>query len=462
MKKIFNMMMAVAIAAFTFTACEDVPEPYNNPYNGNKGSEPEVVIEPAGSGTKEDPYNVAAAQALIKDLGADVNSDVIYVKGVISDLGAGVSTQYWNAQFNIADNMDGANQLLVYRSNYLENKPFTSADQIKAGDEVIMCGSVVNYMGNTPEFTTGTYIYSLNGKITDGSDDGETIGTKDAPKSVAEALSAINALDDNATTKEFWFVKGKVVKVTTTAANFDQYKNLNYLISEDGTDNNTITVYAGNGLDNAQFSGVDALKAGDEVVVYGQLQKYVKNDNMTPEIAKGNYLVKYTAGGGNTPSGESGKGTADSPYSVTDALAAGSGTGVYVKAFIVGSVSGQVLSTGAAFSATSDTQTNILIAASADETDVTKCMPVQLPSGDIRTSLNLKDNAGNYKKEVTLYGNIEKYFGATGLKTVTFAILDGKEIGTNPGGGNSNPSGDEAKAVSIADFNAAAESTDVW
>ena len=451
--------MAVAIAAFTFTACEDVPEPYNNPYNGNKGSEPEVVIEPAGSGTAEDPWNVAAllektAEAGLGD-GEFLNSgSEVYVKGIVTET-AEVSVQYGNATYYISDDAKGSNRFYVYRGKLLDGASVTAETDLEVGDEVTVCGKVKNYKG-TMEFDQGNYLVSL--KKGEGGGSGEkpevkTVGTKDEPKTVTEALSAINAMADGATSEEFWFVKGKVVKVTTTAANFDQYKNLNYLISEDGTDNNTITVYAGNGLDNAQFSGVDALKAGDEVVVYGQIQKYVnKSGAMTPEIAKGNYLVKYTAAGGNdNPGGESGKGTADSPYSVTDALAAGSGTGVYVKAFIVGSVSGQVLSTGAAFSATSDTQTNILIAASADETDVTKCMPVQLPSGAVRTALNLKDNAGNYKKEVTLYGNIEKYFGATGLKTVTFAILDGKEIGNNPGGGNNNPSGEAKGSGTQAD-----------
>lgn len=38
MKKIYFSMMAIAIAAFTFTACEDVPEPYNNPYDQLKNN----------------------------------------------------------------------------------------------------------------------------------------------------------------------------------------------------------------------------------------------------------------------------------------------------------------------------------------------------------------------------------------------------------------------------------------
>ncbi|MDE5783204.1 MAG: hypothetical protein K2H97_02625 [Prevotella sp.] len=324
MKKIFNMMMAVAIATFTFTACEDVPEPYNNPYdNKTEGNGTEVVIEPTGDGTVDNPYNVAAAQKLIQSLGADVNSDVIYVKGIISDLGAGVSTDYWNAQFNIADDAKGTNQLLVYRSNYLENKLFTSIDQIKEGDEVIVCGSVVNYKGNTPEFTTGTYIYSINGKTTEGGNDEtvETVGTKDAPKTITEALAAINAMEDNAISKEFWFVKGKVVKVTTNQENFDKYGNLNYLISEDGSENNTITVYAGDGLNGDKFSGIDALKAGDEVVVYGNIQKFINKTSgaMTPEIAKGNYLVKYTAANGNGDTPNHGTGTLEKPLTPSQA-----------------------------------------------------------------------------------------------------------------------------------------------
>lgn len=443
MKKIFNTMMAAAIAAFTFTACEDVPEPYNNPYDSNT-DEPGVTVEPTGDGSETTPWNVVAALDACADLGAGEyvnNGDDVYVTGVITQIDE-LSTSYGNATYYISDNLKSGYQLEVYRGYSLNGDKFTSDSEIEVGDSVTVCGKIVYYNGSVLEFTTGSkLVYLKKGEGGGNTDKPEvsTVGSKDAPKTVAEALAAINAMSDGATSAEYWYVKGKVVRVTTSQANFDQYKNLNYLISEDGTETNTITVYAGNGLDNAQFSSVDALKAGDEVVVYGQLQKYVNNSgNMTPEIAKGNYLVKHTPadGSGSTPTDPAnGNGTADSPYNVTGALAAGSGTGVYVKGYIVGSVDGQVLSTGAMFSATSVTQTNLLIAASDGETNVNNCMPVQLPSGAIRTALNLMDNAGNYKKEVTLYGNIEKYFGVTGLKTVTYAVLDGKEIGVNPGGG---------------------------
>ena len=76
---------------------------------------------------------------------------------------------------------------------------------------------------------------------------------------------------------------------------------------------------------------------------------------------------------------------------------------------------------------------NILLAAKADEKEVNNCMPIQLPAGDLRTTLNLKDNPGNLKKELIICGNIENYFGVPGLKSATYAKIDGKEIGKKPG-----------------------------
>ena len=335
MKKIYFSMMALAIAAFTFTSCEDVPEPYNNPYDQIKPSEPEVVIEPAGSGTAEDPYNVAAIieqTAGLADGEFFNNSENVYVTGVVVETKE-VSAQYGNATYYIADNAKSADRFYVYRGKLLDGASVAAETDLEVGDSVTVCGKIKNYKG-TLEFDQGNY--------------------------------------------------------------------LTYIKKSDGSE--------------------------------------------------------QSGGGSGSGSGE-GKGTADSPYNVTAAIAAASGTGVYVKGFIVGSIDGKA-TTDAKFSAETATASNVLIAVSADETDITKCMPVQLPTGAVRTALNLVDNAGNYKKEVTLYGNIEKYFSVTGLKTVTYAILDGTEIGTKPDGGSTG--GDEIKAVTVAEFIAAPESTNVW
>lgn len=125
-------------------------------------------------------------------------------------------------------------------------------------------------------------------------------------------------------------------------------------------------------------------------------------------------------------------GTEANPYTVTDAKTVGSGTNVFVKGYIVGFIPDKSLSE-AVFSAKNAVNLNVIIAASADETDVNKCMPVQLPAGDIRTAVNLKDNTANLGQEVLLCGNLESYFGAIGVKSTSYAKIGSKEVGKKPG-----------------------------
>lgn len=129
------------------------------------------------------------------------------------------------------------------------------------------------------------------------------------------------------------------------------------------------------------------------------------------------------------------QGTEASPYTVTDAKTVKTGTSKYIKGYIVGYVPDKALNEAIFGDATSAEKapTNILLAAKADEKEVNNCMPIQLPSGDLRTALNLKDNPGNLKKELLICGSIENYFGAIGLKTPVYAKVDGKEIGNKPG-----------------------------
>lgn len=325
MKKIYFSMMALAIAAFTFTSCEDVPEPYNNPWSSFEPEEEVTPLDPEGDGTEAAPFNVSGINEYATKLGlASGSSDTkeVYVKGIISNV-ANFQEKYGEIDYYVSDDKDGkTGQFYIYGGYGLDGAKFTSLADLSVGDTVLVSGTIKNHQGGI-QFNYGSKIHSIK-KGEGGGDTPSTdeVGSKDAPKSVTEALAAINAMEDGAISTEFWYVKGKVVKVTTNQASFDQYKNLNYLISEDGTESNTITVYAGNGLDNTQFSGIDALKQGDEVVVYGHIQKYVKNDKMTPEIAKGNYLVKYTAGGNGGGNTGDAVGTKDAPKTVAEALAA--------------------------------------------------------------------------------------------------------------------------------------------
>lgn len=125
-------------------------------------------------------------------------------------------------------------------------------------------------------------------------------------------------------------------------------------------------------------------------------------------------------------------GTRNNPFDVTTAKSAAQGQTGWVKGYIVGWVDGQSYSDGARFSIPTEAQTEILIAPTADETNADNCMPVQLPVGDIRTALELSKNTGLYKKEVLLYGSLEKYFGQGGMKSTSAAVIDGNLVGKDP------------------------------
>ena len=74
-----------------------------------------------------------------------------------------------------------------------------------------------------------------------------------------------------------------------------EFKNATYLIKDASVDNE-LMVFRGRYIGNTDFTNEnkDNLKVGGEVLIKGKLQKYVKNNVTTPEIAQNNYIVSYT------------------------------------------------------------------------------------------------------------------------------------------------------------------------
>lgn len=405
-----------------------------------KGGTPTPSGDPKGTGTKDDPFNIAAAIAKCVEIGTNPSTEKYYIKGfAVKD--ATASGGYGNISIDLGDTKDATSIFKAFQVAGTDGEKLKDGYEVKAGSEVVVYGPIYNYQGNTPETAgkSAAQIVTIDGKPT--SDSGgdtptETLGTKDSPLNVAKALEYINALEDNAKTDKFAFVKGTIKTIKTKDEDIAKYKNIDYIIT-DGT--NELTVFRGKNLDNTDFTAAGQINVGDEVVVYGQLTKYVKDGNVTPEVAQGNYLVSLKSsgsggGGGDTPSGDIG--TESNPYTVSAALAkyaeAGTTQNVYVKAYIVGWVEGQAYAEGVKFNADATVKSNILIAESASETDATKCMPVQLPTGAVRNGVNLQENAGNFKKEILLYGNIDKYFSVGGIKSTSYAKIDSNEYGTKP------------------------------
>ena len=204
--------------------------------------------------------------------------------------------------------------------------------------------------------------------------------------------------------------------------------------------------------------------------------KYVSTDTKAGTIEVKSVAVEEgeASGSGDVeepeiPTEVTGQGTKENPYTANDVIALNSTVigPFYVKGYIVGQVKGMSMNessveTAAPFSTYDETvtyNTNILIASNPDETNMDLMVPVQLPSGDLRTALNLPENGDMLKKEVLLYGNLEKYFGAAGVKSPTYAVVDGVEYGLNPDEPIVEP---EATPATIAEFIAAPESEEVY
>ena len=121
--------------------------------------------------------------------------------------------------------------------------------------------------------------------------DPNTSGASEATAyTVAEAIEFINGL--TGTSAYNVYVKGTISRVQSYS---DGYKSITYWISDDGTTSSEMQVYNGKGVDKADFSNIDDLQTGDEVMVCGKVKLFSQGDNTIYEFDSGNYLVSLTS-----------------------------------------------------------------------------------------------------------------------------------------------------------------------
>lgn len=284
MKKFIYSCLFLAMAAITFSSCEDVPAPYNMP------TEPETSeVQPTGTGTAADPFNVAGAVKYIEDGGSE--SELKYVKGKVVSIEK-FDASYGSMIYYISDDGTSTNQFKVYNGYAGPNRTkFSGADALKAGDEVVICGNLIVFSG-TKEFQTGNYIVSLNGEGGTTTPDTPTTGkgSESDPYTVAEAIAAIKA---GAPTSEV-YVTGIVSDVYFYN---DQYKSLSYYISDDGKSKD-MQVYSGKGLNGADFTSKNDLKVGQKVTIKGIIKSFTnKNGTEIMEVDKNSTITKIEGEG---------------------------------------------------------------------------------------------------------------------------------------------------------------------
>ncbi len=296
-----------AMAAFTFSSCEDVPEPYTMPTKPETGGTTEGVAK--GTGTAADPYNSVAVANYCKTLEAGVESDKeVYIKGKVVSIKDQFSTSFGNGSFYIADD-ETSEKFYIFRSLYLGNRKWTTNDpELKEGDEVVVCAKVMNYMGNTPETVANkTYLVSLNGKTAGGTTpDTPTAGEAKGDGTAANPFNSVAAqkytaaLEAGVVTDKEFYIKGKVQSIKNQFS--ADFGNGSFYIADDANSTQfyIFRIYYFGG--EKWKEGDMTLKEGDEIVVCAKLVNYMGN---TPETNQGGKLIsvngKTNGEGGGTP-----------------------------------------------------------------------------------------------------------------------------------------------------------------
>lgn len=278
-----------AMAAFTFSSCEDVPEPYTQPTQpGNPGDN----TDPNQKGSESNPYTVTEAIALIK--AGTAPSTAVCVKGKITAV-TFFNATYSSLSYNIAD--EGSSDVIeVYSGKGKDGANFSSKDDLKVGQTVVVKGIVKAFTKNdgtiVNEIDKNSTIISIENTGTTSPDTPATgKGSLSDPYNVAEAIAAIKA--GTAPTTQV-YLTGIISDVAFYNGN---YKSITYYISDDGKGKD-MQVYSGKGLNGADFASKEDLKVGQKVTILGKIMKFTdKNGNDIMEVDKTSSIVKIEGEG---------------------------------------------------------------------------------------------------------------------------------------------------------------------
>ena len=278
----------VAMAAFTFSSCEDVPEPYTLPTQpAGPGN-----TDPNQKGSESNPYTVAEAIALIK--AGTAPSTAVCVKGKITAV-TFFNEAYSSLSYNIAD--EGSSDVIeVYSGKGKDGANFSSKDDLKVGQTVVVKGIVKAFTKNdgtiVNEIDKNSTIISIENAGTTTPDTPATgKGSLSDPYNVAEAIAAIKA--GTAPTTQVYLTG----IISDVAFYNDQYKSITYYISDDGKGKD-MQVYSGKGLNGADFASKEDLKVGQKVTILGKIMKFTdKNGNDIMEVDKTSSIIKIEGEG---------------------------------------------------------------------------------------------------------------------------------------------------------------------
>ena len=389
-------------------------------------------------GNATDDYNKAAAYQIVKD---GITLDV--TKGCLGTYNNELHYRaYKNEKLTITSTA-GAITSVQFTCTGKDTQNYGPGNFTAEGGEYTYAGEVGTWTGSattvtftaTAQVRASQIVVAIDGEVIPGGgtgsgNDNDSTGTVVPPAegviTCAQAVEICKATGETATT-DTYTIRGYVTEIKE--AYTDQYKNVSCWMADEKGGGQVFLAFRVKPVNAAD----QAVKVNDYIEVKGKLVNYYGN---TPETTAGGSMTIITVGEeGEKPSlpeGLTGDGSKENPFTIEDVLTLNNQFAgpYYVKAFIVGQVVGAAISTGSQFEApfspstnndgTVNTyNTNLLVASSADVADVAKCVPVQLPAGDLRTNFNLPENPEMDGQEVLICGSLQKYFSVPGIKSPT-------------------------------------------
>lgn len=168
-------------------------------------------------------------------------------------------------------------------------------------------------------------------------------------------------------------------------------------------------------------------------VVYIGWRYYGESSSGSSTYCIDNVSVNETAVNGSgddnneEPEDPTAKGGEQNPYSIAEVISSTSDiTGVWVEGYVVGWIESTSWSSGATFNnspSESFINSNCILAANADVTDIAESIPAGLKTTDVRNTLGLGNNPEAYKKHVKVYGDISKYYSVRGVKNISKVVF---------------------------------------
>lgn len=234
----------------------------------------EVTVKAAEGGEGGEGGETTVVNATCAEIIAGADGTVYKVKGVCTEI---QNTTYGNWMLT-----DETGEVFIYGTLDAngQSKNFASLG-IEVGDTVTVQGPKSTYNG-TAQLKNITVLAIAKKK------GGDTPTPEIEKITVSNALQLIAELEDNKTTEKEYQVEGYVTTVDEISA---KYGNATFDIADAQGGTTVLKVYRAMNAVGDKITDENMLQVGDLVIVQGKLQKYVKNQVTTPELASGGKIL---------------------------------------------------------------------------------------------------------------------------------------------------------------------------